>query len=299
MSGALREGTVTGGRYRLEELLGEGGFAVVWAATHVVTRRRVALKFLKDQYAADPRVRQRFLREARAASAVRHPSVIGIQDVFEEEGGRPVMVMDRLEGESLGERLRRRGALPLPQVATILLPVLAAVESAHAQGIVHRDLKPDNIFLARSAAPAGSAIEVKVLDFGIAKLTARDGDAARSGGLTNTGALLGTPYYMSPEQVFGDGEVDARSDVWSIGVVLYECLAGVRPTQADSIGQIIRILASDAITPLALRKPELPVPVTDAVMRALSFDHAVRPTLPELRAALAPHAAPAVTLVVA
>jgi serine/threonine-protein kinase len=299
MEGALREGDLIGSRFRLDRRLGEGGFAVVWAATHTVTRRRVALKLLKEPFAADQRVRQRFLREARVASAVRHPNVIAIQDVFEHEGGRPVIVMDLLDGESLGDRIRRAGALPLEEVATILLPVVSAVECAHGLGIVHRDLKPDNIFLARTPASTEAHVEVKVLDFGIAKLTAREGDAARSGALTRTGALLGTPYYMSPEQIFGDGEVDARSDVWSIGVVLYECLAGVRPTQADSVGQIIRIIASDAIVPLEQRKPELPRDVTDIVKRALSFDNAARPTVPELRAVVAANAGSMDRLVIA
>jgi eukaryotic-like serine/threonine-protein kinase len=299
MEGALREGDLIGSRFRLDRPLGEGGFAVVWAATHTVTRRRVALKLLKESFAADVRVRQRFLREARVASAVRHPNVIAIQDVFEHEGGRPVIVMDLLDGESLGDRIRRAGALPLDEVATILLPVVSAVECAHGLGIVHRDLKPDNIFLARAPASTEAHIVVTVLDFGIAKLTAREGDAARSGGLTRTGALLGTPYYMSPEQIFGDGEVDARSDVWSLGVVLYECLAGVRPTQADSVGQIIRIIASDAIVPLEQRKPELPREVTDIVKRALSFDNAARPTVPELKAVVAAHAGSAAILLIA
>jgi serine/threonine-protein kinase len=299
MEGALREGDLIGSRFRLDRPLGEGGFAVVWAATHTVTRRRVALKLLKEPFAADVRVRQRFLREARVASAVRHSNVIAIQDVFEHDGGRPVIVMDLLDGESLGDRIRRAGALPLEEVATILLPVVSAVECAHGLGIVHRDLKPDNIFLAQTPASTGAHVEVKVLDFGIAKLTAREGDAARSGGLTRTGALLGTPYYMSPEQIFGDGEVDAQSDVWSIGVVLYECLAGVRPTQADSVGQIIRIIASDAIVPLEQRKPELPRDVTDIVRRALSFDNAARPTVAELRAVVAAHAGSADKLVIA
>ena len=298
MSGVLREGDLIGSRYRLDRPLGEGGFAVVWSAVHAVTRRRVALKLLKEPFAADVRVRQRFLREARVASAVRHPNVIAILDVFEHEGGRPVIVMDLLEGESLGDRIRRAGALPLDEVATIMLPVVSAVECAHGLGIVHRDLKPDNIFLARAADPSDAPVEVKVLDFGIAKLTAREGDAARSGGLTRTGALLGTPYYMSPEQIFGDGEVDARTDVWSIGVVLYECLAGVRPTQAESVGQIIRIIARDAIVPLEQRKPELPQDVTAIVKQALSFDNAARPTLPFLRAVIAAHAGSTSSLVV-
>jgi serine/threonine-protein kinase len=282
----LRAGAIVASRYRLDRLLGEGGFAVVWAATHVVTRRRVALKFLRESSASDPRIRQRFVREVRAASAVSHPNVIVIHDVFEDDAG-PMMVMDLLEGESLGVRLARDRALSLQETATIMLPVVSAVETAHALGIVHRDLKPDNIFLAKPSSGYEGAIEVKVLDFGIAKLTRHEGAAAQSGGLTNTGAMLGTPYYMSPEQFFGDGEIDHRSDIWALGVILYECLAGVRPTEAETVGNIVKIIANEAMVPLADRKPGLPADVTGVVQRALSFDCAKRPPLRELAEVLA------------
>ncbi len=246
---------------------------VVWAATHLVTRKPVALKALRPAYANDKQVIQRFLREARAACAVRHPNVVEIHDVLELDDGVPVMVMDLLEGESLGQRLLRDPRIPLPELATLLLPVVSAVGTAHTLGIVHRDLKPDNIFLSHT--PTG--IDVKVLDFGIAKLTATDGEAASTAGLTGTGAMLGTPYYMAPEQIYGEKDVDNRVDVWAIGVILYECLAGVRPTQAESIGQILRIVTRDGIKPLRSHCPDLPPEILELVDAMLTADRSKRP----------------------
>src|SRR5262245_37264609 len=195
-------GVVIADRYELEYELGTGGMGSVWAARHLVTGKDVALKFLRASIATRPEARQRFIREARAASRVRHPNVVAIHDVLELGDGGLVMVMDLLFGETLGQRLERRGSLSLREAASILAPVISAVGSAHAAGVVHRDLKPDNIFLAdeaptpRSTSASGQrGAEVRVLDFGIAKLH-EDHD---SPGLTNTCALLGTPYYMSPE----------------------------------------------------------------------------------------------------
>ena len=182
----LVAGTLIGGRFRLERMLGEGGMGVVWAATHAVTRKPVALKFLKRSRNDDARAVQRFLREARAACAVRHPSVVEVHDVLELEDGSPVMVMDLLSGETLAQRLTRERVMSLPDVTRIMVHVCSAVGCAHALGIVHRDLKPENIFLVQS--PSGRA--VKVLDFGIAKLTASEGDAAQTGVITGTGAIL-------------------------------------------------------------------------------------------------------------
>jgi eukaryotic-like serine/threonine-protein kinase len=283
MGRELREGSLIASRYRLDRLLGEGGFAVVWAATHIVTRKRVALKFLKDVYAADTRFCQRFLREARAACAVNHPNIIAIHDVFADESG-PLMVMDLLEGESLGDRLKRDGKLSLQQVGAIMLPVISAVETAHSAGILHRDLKPDNIFVLKKSGPASDdAVEVKVLDFGIAKITALEGDSAQSASLTNSGGLVGTPLYMSPEQALGDRALDRRSDVWAIGVILYECLAGVRPIEAETFGLVIKkLVAAESIPPLSKHRPELPAELTGIVDRTLTIDRSKRPALAEL-----------------
>jgi eukaryotic-like serine/threonine-protein kinase len=281
----LAQGHLVAGRYRLDRRIGEGGMAFVWAATHQVTGKAVALKFLKPPHAFDPRDRHRFLREARAACAVHHPNVVEIDDVLELEDGSPVMVMDLLVGETLGYRLLREGALPLEQTARILLPVVSAVGTAHALGIVHRDLKPDNIYLAQAGA---GHVDVKVLDFGIAKVTAIEGSTGETGNLTGSGMLLGTPFYMSPEQVFGERDIDQRSDVWSLGVILYECLSGRRPTQSENLGQVIKIITTESIPGLASVVKGLPAEVGALVDRMLSRRRESRPqSLSEVREVLA------------
>jgi serine/threonine protein kinase len=266
-------GTVVAGRFRLERRLGEGGMGVVWQAVHVVTRKPVALKFLKPSGRDGPRAVQRFLREARAACAVRHPCVVEVHDVLELDGGSPVMVMELLSGETLAQRLAREHVLSLPELARIMVHVCSAVGCAHALGIVHRDLKPENIFLAQS--PSGR--RVKVLDFGIAKLTASEGDAAHTGATTGTGAILGTPYYMAPEQLFGEKDVDHRVDIWALGIILYEALAGERPTRGENVGQIYKVIVTDAIAPLGRHAPHLPDALLDLVGRTLSRDRTKRP----------------------
>jgi serine/threonine protein kinase len=282
--GELVTGAVIAGRFHLDRRIGEGGMGVVWAATHLVTRKPVALKMLKPERAADPALRQRFIREARAVCAVQHPNIVEIHDVLETEDGSPVMVMDLLHGESLGQRLDRETRLPPTEVARLILPVVSAVGTAHASGVVHRDLKPDNIFLAEEG---DDTLSVKVLDFGIAKVLATETDAAATGGLTGTGAMLGTPYYMAPEQIFGERDIDHRADIWAIGVILYECLSGRRPTQADNIGQILKIITTDGIAPLDLVAPDVPVDLARLVRRMLTRDRAARPqSLGEVQATL-------------
>jgi serine/threonine protein kinase len=280
----IEPGSVVAGRFHLDRLIGEGGMGTVWAATHTVTRKPVALKLLKPERASDPNLRQRFEREARAACAVRHPNIVEIHDVLTLEDGTPIMVMELLEGESLGTRLDRE-RLEVAEFARLMQQVISAVGTAHASGIVHRDLKPDNIFLVRD--PEGG-ISVKVLDFGIAKVMSTSAEAGQTGGLTGTGAMLGTPYYMSPEQIFGERDIDHRADVWALGVIFYECLAGQRPTQADNIGQILKIITTDAIVPLERLAPWVPADLCRLIGRMLSRDRLARPsTLTEVRATLA------------
>ncbi len=266
----LEPGVRVAGRYRLERVLGEGGMGVVWAATHELTRKRVALKFVKRADA--PGQRARLLREARASCAVRHPHVREVYDIVEDDGGSPVMIMEYLAGQSLADKLDREGRLALPEAAALLLPVVSAVGAAHAVGIIHRDLKPGNIFLA-----VGPPQTVKVLDFGIAKFTALEGDAAATGALTSSGALLGTPHYMSPEQAFGEKDIDHRTDVWALGLIVYRCLSGVLPTQADNVGQVFKNIVAKPIQPLEQIAPELPADVTALVGRMLSRARADRP----------------------
>ncbi|HEX8790522.1 MAG TPA: serine/threonine-protein kinase, partial [Polyangiaceae bacterium] len=269
----LAPGSIVGGRFVLERKLGEGGMGVVWAARHAVTRKAVAIKMLRADKAGNDRVRHRFIREARAASAVQHPNIIEIHDVIELENGAPAMVMDLLDGESLGDLLERAPKLSIEELAPIMLQVVSAVGSAHVAGVVHRDLKPDNIFLVRQ----GGAVSVRVLDFGIAKVIAGDDEPGVSHGLTNTGALLGTPFYMSPEQAFGEKTIGPRADVWAIGIILHECLSGRRPTEAENVGQILRIITHDEIPSLRVAAPEVPSDVADLVDRMLRRNPDHRP----------------------
>jgi hypothetical protein len=221
---------------------------------------------------------------------VRHPNIVEVHDVLELEGGAPAIVMDLLEGQSLRELLTREARLDVADVARILAPVADALATAHAAGVVHRDLKPDNIFLERSAD--GGTVS-KVLDFGIAKLTPVHGEASAMSARTETGTLLGTPFYMAPEQIFGERDVDARADVWSLGVILYECLAGARPTQAESLGQVFKKIVTDGIVPIGKALPDLAPDLAALIDRMLVSDRRLRlASLPEAIAILSRYAGP-------
>jgi len=269
---ALVSGLVLGGRYRLDRLLGQGGMGEVWEATHLLTERPVAVKLVRSALNAQPPMRLRLLREARAAGSIDHPHVVAIYDTFELADGTPVMVMARLRGETLRSSLARRGALPLPDAADVLLPVVSAVGTAHAYGIVHRDLKPDNVFLA---ADDDGRVVVKVLDFGIAKLLVPE--ERESAPITASGILVGTPGYMAPEQGFGERDVDQRADVWSIGAILYESLTGVRAIPGDELSQILRRIMTEGAPRIEERLPAMPADVGDLLWRMLAADRRNRP----------------------
>lgn len=251
MTEELAEGVTIAGRYTLSRLLGEGGMGAVWAARHVVTGKHLALKFLKGT--ADDH-RRRFVQEARVAAAIRHPNVVDIHDVFALPDDGLILVMDLLEGEPLSAFLHRQRTLSPAQLMPITLEVLAGLGAAHAVGVVHRDMKPDNIFMCRSA---NGPTTVKLLDFGIAKLTTLNGGIQHSGAMTQTGSLLGTPIYMAPEQVFGEKDLDHRADFWSLGIVLYECLTGACPIDGDNLGQIFKMISTRGFLPLSVRLPAL------------------------------------------
>ncbi|HEY6462948.1 MAG TPA: serine/threonine-protein kinase, partial [Polyangiaceae bacterium] len=238
----LGSGVVVGS-YRLERLLGEGGMGTVWAASHRANGNAVALKLLRESDATNPVRRKRLLREARAASAVTHPNVVRVHEVFEDDEGTPVIAMELLSGQTLAQLLAQEGALSLGVTATLIAPVVSAVGTAHAARITHRDLKPDNIFLVGESA---RAVPI-VLDFGIARLHGTGPDALASAALTTTGAVMGTPHYMAPEQIFGEHDVDHRADVWALGVILYECLAGRRPLPGANIGQVLKVILSGKV----------------------------------------------------
>lgn len=287
----LGRARVLANRYALKGRLGRGGMGEVWRAKRLDDGLEVAVKLLREDLARDESAKKRFVREARAAAAVTHPNVVALYDVHESDE-TPFLVMELLHGETLGERLRRKGALGVAETAAVLLPVFDAVEAAHAAGVVHRDLKPDNVYLARDGA-GSERVSVRVLDFGIAKqvekLATPMGETlgATTQSLATTGAMLGTPYYMAPEQALGERDVDARADLWSLGVMLYECLAGKRPTEAATLGGVLKILVTGAIEPLGSVVPELDPELADEVMDLLRADREERAsTLTALRTSL-------------
>ena len=271
---------VLGGRFRLVRQLGEGGMGVVWEVVETATGRRRAIKFLRDE-ARTLDAEKRFLREAEAANAVHHPCILHVHEVAYDDDGTPAFVMDLLEGESLGARLERERQLSLGQTAAVLRLVVSALRAAHAAGVVHRDLKPDNIFITREQ---GGVTGVRVLDFGIARLD------RPSEKLTVTGTLMGTPVYMSPEQAAGESGLDARTDVWSIGAIVFECLTGSTPVSGENYGQILSRLIKREIQTLSSMVGGLPADVVAAV-DAIFVDRSFRsPDLTPLEALLTRHA---------
>lgn len=254
------------GRYLLTRRLGEGGMGAVYEATDKELGRRVAIKTLHERHAQSSDVRARFLREGQAASRVQHPNVANVYDVG--RGSCPYLVMEFLEGEDLGRLIAREGPLSVQRTADLLLPVVAAVAAAHDLGILHRDLKPDNIFLSAER----NTIKPKVLDFGISKIA----DQADSPTLTSTGAFLGTPHYVSPEQAQGARYLDDRSDQYSLGVILYQCTTGRRPMEDCPVFVVLqRIVAGDFPAPRTL-DPRLPSAFEAVIVRAMARDPAQR-----------------------
>lgn len=253
------------GSYEIVQTLGTGTFGAVYEALRLPLMRRVALKVLHERLVHDDEVMQRFMREARAGAQFQHPYIVDTQDIGEVDGV-PFIAMEFLDGETLGQRLKREGRFSCAEALDVMLPILSAVAAIHEQGVVHRDLKPGNLFLAR--ALQGTC--PKLLDFGIAKL--HDTVAEVDGPLTQTAALLGTPPYMSPEQARQSRDVDARSDQWALGAILYECLTGQRAFQGASVLEVLTHVTSGPVVPLRALAPDVPEAVEAAVMRALDRD---------------------------
>ncbi len=267
---ALAPGRVVGGKFRLERIVGQGGIGAVWQATNTKTASSVALKFLKADDGGE-QSRRRLLREARAAAAVQHANVRTVYDIIELEDGSPVLVMEYLNGTSLADRLVL-GALSVEDTATVIVQVASGVGAAHAAGLIHRDLKPQNVFLV-----GGSLEAVKVVDFGIAKWRHGATNAAETVE-TASGAIVGTPHYMSPEQVFGERTIDHRTDVWSLGLVMIECLSGSLPTRAENVGQVMKIIVSAPLHEAVARIDGLPGDLAALLRRMLSRTPAERPS---------------------
>ena len=276
-------GDVIAGRYRLEHIVGEGGMGVVWAARSLDGDRPVALKMLKVE---TPELTRRARREALVASLIGHPNIVEVKEVLRIDGAPPILVRDLLSGESLDRLLAREKKLPVAAAIRILLPLVAAVRAAHARGVLHRDLKPQNVFLARETE--ASEPVVLLLDFGLAKLIGQDVEV-----LTRTGAIVGTPHYMAPEQLYGEGDIDSRADVWAIGALAYECLTGRRPLDGTSYAQLVRSAGRDALRPTSELAPETPPALADLIDRMLAHDRAKRPDLGDVHASLDELARPA------
>lgn len=261
---------VLAGKYRLEELLGTGGMGEVYRAERIADGELFAVKILRSEHCADTALVARFLREARAADLVRHPNVVRILETGTDDAGTPFFVQELLRGEDLALCLKSCGGRLTPEIAIdLLLPIVEAMGIAHASGVVHRDLKPGNVYLARIN---GDTIP-KLLDFGISSLAA----STEISRITSTGTSLGTPAYMSPEQVMGQNDVDARSDVWSLGVMIYELIAGSLPfVLGDSPGALFVQICTRNPRPLESVVPEVPLDLARVIARCMRRNRAER-----------------------
>jgi serine/threonine-protein kinase len=266
MAAEIEPGQVLAGKYEIQSTLGEGGMGLVLAAYDTRLERRVAIKLLKPELASNKEASERFAREARAAAKIQSEHVARVIDVDLSSEETPLMVMEYLEGRDLEHVIAERGPLPVADVALWIIQACDAIADAHAQNIVHRDLKPANVFLARQA---GGAESVKVLDFGISKQATIGGTNLS---LTRTSALMGSPLYMSPEQMRSTRDVDTRTDIWALGAILHEALAGNPPFEGETITQLSANVLLEEPKRLDALRPELPAELADVVWRALRKD---------------------------
>jgi serine/threonine-protein kinase len=278
-------GEILSSKYQIVRVIGEGGMGIVYEGVHQRLGQRVAIKTLSPSHKSDREACLRFEREARAAAKLKSKYIAKVTDVDALPDGTPYMVMEYLDGRDLGAELAQRGRLPIAEAVGFVLQACAAMAEAHGRGIIHRDLKPENLFLCDDTVPR----TVKVLDFGISKIV--DQDEAR---MTTTGATLGTPLYMSPEQIRAVRTIDARSDIWSLAVIAYEAIAGQPPFEGGGATAVVAAITADEPVPLRKRCREVSQDLSDAVARALqkrpadrfadvtAFAAALRPFAPGL-----------------
>jgi serine/threonine protein kinase len=285
-------GSIIGGKYRVQRLIGSGGMGTVWEGVHVALGTRVAIKFIKPRFSDQAEARARFEIEARAAAKLNSKHAVHVFDYGVSPEGLPYIVMEFLEGESLSDAIIGRGPLDAIEVAHIIAQAARALSRAHAAGIVHRDLKPDNIFLARSDEPVeGLPYVVKLVDFGIAKMFEEDppeGPSSRMGGPTREGTVIGTPNFMAPEQLTVGGAPGPLTDLWSVGACTFAAMTGRLPFEGDVLGDIVlKVCASPMPAPSKIN-PGVPHGFDAWFARACSRDPARRfQTADELAQALA------------
>ncbi len=260
-------GEIVGDKYLIESVLGEGGLGIIVAATHLHLDQKVAIKYLRGGAPRERAITDRFLREARLAAQIRSEHVVRVYDVGTVEDGTPYMVMEHLEGRDLRKVLAERGRVSLAQAVDWVLQACEALADAHAQGIVHRDFKPENMFLAELAS--GREV-LKLLDFGISKRAERYASPSRTNVVTKAGQWLGTPLYMSPEQLEGNPDVDGRTDMWAIGVVLYELCTGVVPFTGESLPALCTSVLTKTPVPVTKLRPELPPELDLVILRCVA-----------------------------
>jgi serine/threonine-protein kinase len=260
------------GSYQILQKIGSGGMGEVYLAQHPLIGRRVAIKMLLPEYSSDPDTLARFFNEARATTQIRHPGIVDILDFGMHPSGGAYIIMEMLGGETLAATLKRLVRLPVEGVIGLARQIAQAVGAAHAHHVIHRDLKPDNVFLVPDpTSPLG--LQVKVLDFGIAKLASDAGANVK----TKTGTMMGTPLYMSPEQCSGKGQVDARTDIYALGCMMYEMACGRPPFLGRTLFEVITAQLTQKPQPPRVFTPTLPGDLEVVIMRALAKNPAQRP----------------------